>query len=108
MAKPFSDLRSEMDPRKQAEATLKTREAIAEMLLAQIRKLAGLTRADLAEALGIRQPSVSKLEAQSDMQISTLRGMIEALGGSLEIVAHFPDRDIRLSQFRAEPAGAPD
>lgn len=30
------------------------------------------------------------------MQISTLRAYIEALGGTLEVVAHFPDGDVRI------------
>lgn len=33
------------------------------------------------------------------MQISTLRRLIESLGGELEIIAHLPDGDVRLSQF---------
>jgi hypothetical protein len=43
---------------------------------------------------------VSRLEQQADMYVSTLRRYLEALGGTLEIVAHFPDRDVRITQFR--------
>jgi transcriptional regulator with XRE-family HTH domain len=81
----------------QADATAK--EMMAEMLLAQVQKSAGLTQ-QVAHTLGIRQPSLSKLENQDDMQISTLRRLVEALGGKLEIVAHLPRGDIRLNQFR--------
>ena len=59
-----------------------------------------LTQEDLAAALDIKQPSLSKLESQNDMQISTLRRVIHALGGSLELVAHLPGGDIRISQFK--------
>ena len=40
------------------------------------------------------------------MQISTLRRIIQALGGQLEIVAELPHATVRLSQFRqdSEPA----
>lgn len=34
------------------------------------------------------------------MQISTLRRLIRALGGELEIIAHLPAGDIRLGQFK--------
>ena len=34
-----------------------------------------------------------------DMQISTLRRIVEALGGELEIIAHLPAGRIALSQF---------
>jgi hypothetical protein len=33
------------------------------------------------------------------MYISTLRRFIEAMGGRLEIRAHFPDGDVRINQF---------
>jgi hypothetical protein len=33
------------------------------------------------------------------MYISTLRGVIKAMGGDLEIVARFPDGCIRINQF---------
>jgi transcriptional regulator with XRE-family HTH domain len=69
------------------------------MLLAQIRKSVGLTQEDLAAQLGIKQPTLSKLESQDDMQISTLQRLIRALGGELELIAHLPGGDIRIRQF---------
>jgi len=33
------------------------------------------------------------------MYISTLRRAIDALGGNLEIVARFPDGEVKISQF---------
>ncbi len=47
------------------------------------------TQAAMAEALGIGQDGVSRLEQRRDMQLSTLRGYVEALGGKLSIVAEF-------------------
>ena len=70
------------------------------MLLAEIRKQIGLTQVQLAEVLNIRQPTLSKIEAQEDMHIGTLNRIIEALGGELELIAHLPGVDVRLSQFR--------
>ena len=96
----FSKLRNKMTPHQLADADAKAREMMAEMLLAEIRKDAGLTQEELAEILGITQPSLSKLEGQDDMQISTLRRLIEALGGQLEIIAHLPRGDIRINQFK--------
>ena len=34
------------------------------------------------------------------MYVSTLRRFIKAMGGELEIVARFPDRDVRIRTFR--------
>jgi hypothetical protein len=33
------------------------------------------------------------------MYISTLRNVIKAMGGDLEIVARFPDGNVRINQF---------
>jgi DNA-binding XRE family transcriptional regulator len=56
------------------------------LLLSEIRERAGKSQRQVAEVLGIKQPSLSKLEKQSDMQISTLRRIVNALSGELECV----------------------
>lgn len=100
MARNFKELEAKMSPESLARARARTKEMMAEMLLAEIRKSVGLTQEDVAAALDITQPSLSKLENQDDMQISTLRRLIEALGGRLEIIAHLPRGDIRIMQFK--------
>jgi transcriptional regulator with XRE-family HTH domain len=99
MKKKFSELQAGMDPKRLDRSKVRAKEMMAEMLLAEIRRQAGLTQEELAETLGIKQPSLSKLESQSDMQISTLQRLIEALGGNLEVVAHLPGGDVRITQF---------
>jgi predicted transcriptional regulator len=97
---PYKKLRAKMTPEQLAEADARAKEMMAEMLLGEIRHSVGLTQEDLAATLGIKQPSLSKLENQDDMQISTLRKLIEALGGQLEIIAHMPRGDIRIRPFQ--------
>jgi DNA-binding XRE family transcriptional regulator len=97
---PYKNLRDKMTSQHRAQAAAEARQMMAEMLLAEIRKSAGLTQEDVAATLGIQQPSLSKLENQDDMQVSTLRRLIEALGGRLEIIAHMPRGDIRIGQFK--------
>jgi DNA-binding XRE family transcriptional regulator len=97
---PFKKLRDKMTPEQMAQADVEAKDMMAEMLLAEIRKFMGLTQEELASALGVTQPSLSKLENQDDMQVSTLRRLIEALGGQLEIIAHLPRGDIRIRQFK--------
>jgi transcriptional regulator with XRE-family HTH domain len=63
-----------------------------EMSLRELRQALKLTQERMAEALGIGQEGVSRLEKRSDLLISTLRSYVEAMGGSLSIVAEFPDR----------------
>jgi transcriptional regulator with XRE-family HTH domain len=69
------------------------------MMLSEIRRLAGLTQEQFAESMGVKQPTLSQLESQDDMQISTLRRFVEALGGELEIFAALPTGRIALNQF---------
>ena len=66
---------------------------LAENRLKGLRKSLSLSQQELAKLLQISQPAVSKFENMSDMQVSTLAGIIEAMGGQLEIVARFPDRE---------------
>jgi len=72
----------------------------AEMALADLRQARRLTQEDIAKILGNRQAAVSKIERRTDMHVSTLRRYVEALGGELEIIAHFPEGDVRISQFK--------
>lgn len=102
MAHNFDKLKKGMKPENLRKAQAKAKEMMAEMLLAEIRKEAGFTQEDIAHALGIKQPSLSKLESQDDMQISTLQRLIQALGGQLELIAHMPDGDIRIRQFKTQ------
>ncbi len=102
MARNFKELEAKMSPERRARIEAMARETMAEMLLAEIRRQAGLTQVDLAAALGIKQPSLSKLECQDDMQISTLRRIIKALGGELELIANLPGGTVKLCQFKGD------
>jgi len=100
MAKKFEKLKKQMKPESLKKAQAQAKNIMAEMLLAEIRKEAGFTQEDLAETIGVKQPSLSKLESQDDIQVSTLQRLIKALGGQLELIAHMPGGDIRISQFK--------
>jgi transcriptional regulator with XRE-family HTH domain len=100
MAKSFDELVKRTTTAKTRQrAAERTRELLGELLLSEIRKLAGKSQREVADLLGIKQPSLSKLEKQSDMQISTLRRIVSALGGELEVVARFPKGTIKIEQF---------
>ncbi len=49
---------------------------------------------------GIRQSAVSKMERRADMYVSTLQSMIRAMGGTLQILAVFPEGKVEIDQFR--------
>lgn len=62
--------------------------------LRELRQIAGKAQADIATALNIKQPSVSKIESQADMYLSTLRSYVEAIGGKLELTVKLPARPV--------------
>ena len=101
MAKTFDDLvRRTATETTRIRAARRTRELLDEMLLSEIRVASGKTQLQVADALGIKQPSLSKLEKQADMQLSTLRRIVSVLGGELEVVATFPKGKVKLEQFQ--------
>jgi DNA-binding CsgD family transcriptional regulator len=60
--------------------------------LRELRLVAGKAQADIAASLDIKQPSVSKIETQADMYLSTLRRYVEAIGGELDLIVRLPRR----------------
>lgn len=66
--------------------------------LIDLRKQRGTTQTQLADLLDVSQASISRVEHQDDLYLSTLRGYVEALGGELEVTAKFPDGEtIRIA-----------
>jgi len=63
-----------------------------EMTLRNLRRAQDLTQERMAELLGVGQDNISRLEGLADMLLSTLRSYIAAMGGSLDLIVHFPDR----------------
>ena len=99
----FNELRERMSPHRRARNQRAIKAELRRMLLAELRKLAGKTQAQVASSMRVKQPTLSQLESQDDMQISTLRRIVEALGGDLEIIATLPSGRISLSQFKRRP-----
>lgn len=63
-----------------------------EMSLRDLRKAMRKTQVQLARKTGKSQVTLSRLERQSDMLISTLTEVVRGLGGRLRILAELPDR----------------
>jgi len=99
MAKKFAELRAKMSLESRARATAKAQALLAEMPLDELRQARGLSQKMLAELLHVQQPAIAKLEKRTDIYISTLRSHIEAMGGQLDVIARFPDGDVRINTF---------
>lgn len=85
-----------LGPRRVASAKAKARRKMEAMLLGEVRKQLGFTQTSVARAMGMTQSALSQMESQDDLQLSTLRRLVKALGGELDIVARFGDRSIVL------------
>jgi len=75
--------------------------------LRKLRKVAGKAQAQIAATLKIKQPSIFKIEKQTNMYLSTLRSYVEAVGGELDLVVRLPPhRAMRLYRLGEVLSGA--
>lgn len=77
------------------------------LTLRTLRDAAGKTQVDVARLSQIDQADISRLESRphfEDCQVATLRRYVEALGGSLELVASFGDKRIAISGVETQAA----
>jgi transcriptional regulator with XRE-family HTH domain len=99
MAKNFKELQEKMPREVRLRSEASAAKMISEMGLAELRAAMGMTQESLANALHVKQASISKMERRSDMYISTLSKIIEAMGGELQIVAKMPNGNVKIRQF---------
>lgn len=99
MAKKFSDLLAGMPEERLEKIRAEADQMEREMALSELRRARNFTQAQLAEKLNIRQPSVAEMEKRTDMYVSTLRALIEGMGGTLDIIARFPNGNVRIRNF---------
>jgi len=94
------ELEKGLSPERRQRVAERVKEMEMDMLLSELRRQQEMSQSELADAMGISQPNVSKLEGEHDMQISTLRRLVTALGGRLKISVEIPGRgEFTLSQF---------
>ena len=86
----FSEMRKRMTPARRARNESAAQVELEYMLLSEMRRITGATQGEVAAYMGITQSALSRLESQGDMQVITLRRLVEALGGRLEMVATLP------------------
>ena len=97
----FRELLDTMPVARRKAVEKRVRETIAAMPLDELRRARQMTQVSLAQSLGVNQGEISKIEHRTELYLSTLSEYVEALGGTLEIRAIFPDREVRITQFEA-------
>ncbi len=100
MARPFKELRDRMTPDARERVDRRVRETLLEMSLQELRqRVSGITQTELADLMKVTQGAISQLERRDDVLLSKLAEYIRALGGKLELIARFPDTDVRITRF---------
>ncbi|MGL4859002.1 MAG: helix-turn-helix domain-containing protein [Enterobacteriaceae bacterium] len=79
-----------------AEVVAKAQAKAAEMLLnihlAELRERVAKTQNEMAQALGVKQPTVAEMEKRGrDLRLSSLKRYVEAAGGKLRLDIELPD-----------------
>lgn len=91
LGRTLDEVLAAMPAERQARIKARTAELHAEVEgLKALRKLAERSQAQIARSLGITQPAIVKIERQTDLYLSTLRGFVEAAGGKLELRVELP------------------
>lgn len=109
MARKFDELRAKMSQTAQIKSETMAGEILAQLPLQELRRAREYSQQTLADAIGVPQSAISKIERRTDAYVSTLRKYLHALGGELEIVAAFPDGTrVEIDQFKNIGEPAPD
>jgi transcriptional regulator with XRE-family HTH domain len=91
MARTHEEIMATLPPERQARIKARADAMLAEIEgLKALRQLTQRSQAQIAASLGVKQPSVLKIERQTDLYLSTLRRFVEAAGGTLELRVELP------------------
>ncbi|EJD6038828.1 MULTISPECIES: helix-turn-helix domain-containing protein [Morganella] len=92
MGKSLRQLLAEEKPEVAAAARVQADEILLNIHLAELREKVNKTQVEMAQALGIKQPTVAGMEKPGrDVKLSTLRRYVDAIGGKLNIDVELPD-----------------
>jgi len=67
------------------------------LTLKDLRELFEYSQIELADKVGVQQSAISRFEQRSEVKLGTLAAAVKALGGELEVRAHFSDADVPIA-----------
>jgi predicted XRE-type DNA-binding protein len=92
MTTTFEDILNNEDPKVVEQAKAMATAMLLDINLAELRKRAQLTQTEVANAMGIKQPTVAGMEkVGQDIKLSSLKKYIEATGGKLRLDIEMSD-----------------
>ena len=88
----LKELMAKQSPESQARIAAKVEEMRQTIALHQLREELNISQTEMAAAMGIKQPTLAKMEqADNDPRLSTLKRYVAALGGDLSIDVKLPN-----------------
>ena len=92
MGRTLEQLIADEKPEVVASAQAIATDILLNIHLAELREKVHKTQVEMAQALGIRQPTVAVMEkAGRDLKLSSLKRYVEAAGGKLRLDVELPD-----------------
>lgn len=92
MGRTLDQILAAEKPEVRAKAQEKAEEMLLNIHLAELRERVQKTQVDVAESLGIKQPTVAEMEKPGrDLRLSSLKRYVEATGGKLRLDIELPD-----------------
>ncbi|MCT8342985.1 MULTISPECIES: helix-turn-helix domain-containing protein [Photorhabdus] len=87
----YRELLAKESPEMQARVAERVEEASIQIALSQLRDELKISQTELAAVIGVKQPSVARMEqADNDPRLSTLKRYVKALGGELSLEVTLP------------------
>lgn len=87
----YKELLAKQSPESQQRIKEKVEALRQEVVLSQLREELSISQTELAQAIGVSQPTIAKMERpENDPRLSTLKRYVSALGGELSIDITLP------------------
>lgn len=92
MARTLDQILETEKPEIVAGAQAKADAILLDIHLGEIRALMEKTQGEIADALGVKQPTIAGMEKRGqDLKLSTLKRYVEAAGGKVTLDIELPD-----------------
>ena len=99
MSNKFKDLLNKLPASSQKKINKRVSDSVEEIVLGEMRKIAGYTQVELASKMGVSQSALSQLEKNKNIQMSTLAKLVKAIGGELEVNVKYKGKELRISDL---------
>ena len=92
MGRDLEQILQDEDPQVVHAAKDSASQMLINIHLAELRERMKLTQSDIANTLGVKQPTVSDMEQRGrDLRLSSLKRYVEASGGKVRLDIELPD-----------------